>query len=60
MFSSAPMSPPAFYQAFLAILEVYGFIAVPAGNNIMKDRAGCGNARAARERPALAGELELG
>jgi general secretion pathway protein D len=36
MFSSAPMSPPAFYQAFLAILEVYGFIAVPAGNNIMK------------------------
>jgi general secretion pathway protein D len=36
MFSSAPMSPPAFYQAFLAILEVYGFIAVPAGNNVVK------------------------
>ena len=36
MYSSAPMSPPAFYQAFLSILEVYGFIAVPAGNNIMK------------------------
>src|SRR6185312_13140827 len=34
MYSSAPMSPPAFYQAFLSILEVYGFIAVPAGNNI--------------------------
>ncbi|MGA8096984.1 MAG: type II secretion system secretin GspD, partial [Steroidobacteraceae bacterium] len=36
MFSSAPMSPAAFYQAFLSILEVYGFIAVPAGNNIVK------------------------
>jgi len=36
MYSSAPMSPPAFYQAFLSILEVYGFIAVPAGNNIDK------------------------
>jgi general secretion pathway protein D len=36
MYSSAPMSPPAFYQAFLSILEVYGFIAVPAGNNIEK------------------------
>jgi general secretion pathway protein D len=36
MYSSAPMSPPAFYQAFLSILEVYGFIAVPAGKNIEK------------------------
>ena len=36
MYSSAPMSPPAFYQAFLSILEVYGFITVPAGNNIEK------------------------
>ena len=36
MYSSAPMSPPAFYQAFLSILQVYGFIAVPSGNNIMK------------------------
>jgi general secretion pathway protein D len=36
MYSSAPMSPPAFYQAFLSILEVYGFIAVPSGNNIEK------------------------
>jgi general secretion pathway protein D len=36
MYSSAPMSPPAFYQAFLSILEVYGFIAVPSGNNIIK------------------------
>jgi len=36
MYSSAPMSPPAFYQAFLSILEVYGFIAVPAGHNIEK------------------------
>jgi general secretion pathway protein D len=36
MYSSAPMSPPAFYQAFLSILEVYGFIAKPAGDNIVK------------------------
>jgi general secretion pathway protein D len=36
MYSSAPMSPPAFYQAFLSILAVYGFIAVPSGNNIVK------------------------
>ncbi len=36
MYSSAPMTPPAFYQAFLSILEVYGFIAVPSGNNIEK------------------------
>ena len=36
MYSSAPMTPPAFYQAFLSILEVYGFIAQPAGNNIEK------------------------
>jgi general secretion pathway protein D len=32
MLSSTPMSPDAFYQAFLSILQVYGFIAVPAGN----------------------------
>jgi general secretion pathway protein D len=36
MYSSAPMSPPAFYQAFLSILSVYGFIAEPSGNNIVK------------------------
>jgi general secretion pathway protein D len=36
MYSSAPMSPPAFYQAFLSILAVYGFIAQPSGNNIVK------------------------
>ena len=32
MFSSTAMTPAAFYEAFLAILEVHGFIAVPAGN----------------------------
>jgi general secretion pathway protein D len=32
MLSSTAMSPPAFYEAFLSILQVYGFIAVPAGN----------------------------
>ena len=32
MLSSTPMSRDAFYEAFLSILQVYGFIAVPAGN----------------------------
>ena len=32
--SSTPMSPDAFYQTFLSILQVHGFIAVPAGNVI--------------------------
>ncbi|MBS0367219.1 MAG: type II secretion system secretin GspD [Proteobacteria bacterium] len=32
MLSSTPMSPAAFYQAFLSILQVYGFIAMPAGD----------------------------
>lgn len=34
MLSSTPMSPAAFYQAFLSILEVYGFNAEPAGDVI--------------------------
>ena len=34
MLSSVPMSPDAFYEAFLSILSVYGFVAVPAGNVI--------------------------
>jgi general secretion pathway protein D len=34
MLSSTPMSPEQFYQAFLAILQVHGFMAVPAGNII--------------------------
>jgi general secretion pathway protein D len=32
MLSSTAMSPPAFYEAFLSILQVYGFVAVPQGN----------------------------
>ena len=36
MLSSTPMSPAAFYEAFLSILQVYGFVAVPSGNNIVK------------------------
>jgi general secretion pathway protein D len=32
--SSTPMSPDAFYQAFLSILQVHGFVAVPSGNVI--------------------------
>jgi general secretion pathway protein D len=34
MLSNSPMSPAAFYEAFLAILQVHGFVAVPAGNVI--------------------------
>jgi general secretion pathway protein D len=32
MLSSTPMSPDAFYQAFLSILQVHGFTAVETGN----------------------------
>ena len=34
MLSSTPMTPDQFYQAFLAILQVHGFVAVPAGSVI--------------------------
>ncbi len=34
MLSSTPMSAEAFYEAFLSILQVYGFVAVPSGNVI--------------------------
>ncbi len=34
MLSAAPMNPDAFYEAFLSILSVYGFVAVPAGDII--------------------------
>ena len=32
LLSATPMSPAAFYEAFLAVLQVYGYVAVPAGN----------------------------
>lgn len=32
MMSSTPMSPDAFYEAFLAILQVHGFVAVQSGS----------------------------
>jgi general secretion pathway protein D len=34
MVSSTPMTPDAFYEAFLSILQVYGFVAVPSGGVI--------------------------
>ena len=34
MLSATPMSPQAFYQAFLSVLQVYGYVAVPAGKVI--------------------------
>ena len=36
MLSATPMAPDAFYEAFLAILSVHGFVAVPAGRNTWK------------------------
>lgn len=34
MLSTTPMSPDAFYEAFLSILQVYDYIAVPSGSVI--------------------------
>ena len=34
MLSPVAMSPDAFYEAFLSLLQVYGFVAVPSGNVI--------------------------
>ena len=34
MLSSTPLSPNAFYEAFLSILQVHGFVAVPSGDTI--------------------------
>jgi general secretion pathway protein D len=34
MLSATPMSPAAFYEAFLSVLQVYGYVAVPAGRVI--------------------------
>jgi general secretion pathway protein D len=34
MVSSTPMSPQAFYETFLSVLQVYGYVAVPAGRVI--------------------------
>ena len=34
MLSSTPMSPDAFYEAFQALLQVHGFVAVPSGDVI--------------------------
>jgi general secretion pathway protein D len=34
MISSTPMSSDAFYEAFLSILQVYGYVAVPSGDVI--------------------------
>jgi general secretion pathway protein D len=32
MLATSPMTPEAFYEAFLSILSVYGFVAVPSGD----------------------------
>jgi general secretion pathway protein D len=45
MLSSTPMTPDQFYQAFLAILQVHQFVAVPAGNIVKILPEGSGTAR---------------
>ena len=35
MISTTPMSPAAFYEAFLSVLQVEGFVAVPSGAIVM-------------------------
>ncbi len=35
MLSSTPMSPNAFYEAYLSILQVHGFVAVPSGGSTL-------------------------
>ncbi|NNF66789.1 MAG: type II secretion system protein GspD, partial [Gammaproteobacteria bacterium] len=32
LISSTPMTPDAFYETFLSILQVYGFVAIPSGD----------------------------
>ena len=44
MLSSTPMSPDAFYEAFLSILQVHGFVAMPSGQR-HQDHAGRQRAR---------------
>ena len=34
MLSATPMTPDAFYEAFLALLQVHGFVAVPSGKTV--------------------------
>lgn len=53
MLSASPMSPEAFYEAFLSILQVYGFVAVPSGDvvKILPD---------ANARQVPGAELEIG
>lgn len=34
MLSATPMTPDAFYETFLSILQVHGYVAVPSGNVI--------------------------
>lgn len=36
MMSVTPMSPVEFYEAFLSMLQVHGYVAIPAGPNIIK------------------------
>ena len=59
MLSATPMSPEAFYEAFLAVLQVYGYVAVPAGK-VIKIIPEYRRPAAALDRPAEQRQLHLG
>ena len=59
MLSSTPMSPAAFYEAFLSILQVHGFIAVPSGN-VVKILPDANARQIPLDRPARPRERDLG
>ena len=50
---------PAFYEAFLAVLQVYGYVAVPAGK-VIKIVPNTDAAANARQRSAEQRESDIG
>ncbi len=59
MLSATPMSPAAFYEAFLAVLQVYGYVAVPAGK-VIKIVPNTDLRQLPANRPAEQCEFDLG
>ena len=59
MLSSTPMSPDAFYEAFLSILQVHGFVAVPSGD-VIKIIPDANARQVPAQRPAVARQLDVG
>ena len=59
MLSATPMSPAAFYEAFLSVLQVYGYVAVPAGK-VIKIIPNTDRPAGAVRRPAEQRECDIG